>query len=118
MRSIVRSLLHRIGITEIAEAGGGKEALIHLSDPSIKFPDVIICDLHMDEMDGLQFCNSIRRNEKLRNRGVPILMLTGDQNQLLHEVSKQVGALSVLIKPVTAEELKDHITGAVGYSFA
>lgn len=117
MRSIVRSLLHGIGIEDIAEAGGGEEALDHLNDPHAKFPDVIICDLHMDKMDGLQFCNFVRRNEKLRNSGVPILMLTGDSDQLLHEVSRQVGAVSVLTKPITAEELKNQITEAVGYVF-
>ncbi len=116
MRSIVTALLHRIGIEDIAEAGDGEEALDHLQDLHAKFPDVIICDLHMDKMDGLEFCNFVRRNEKLRNSGVPILILTGDQDQFLHEVSRQVGAVSVLTKPITAEELKNQITGAVGYS--
>ncbi len=117
MRSIVRGLLHKIGIRNIAEAGGGEEALVQLRDPHAKFPDVIICDLHMDKMDGLEFCNFIRRNEKLRNSGVPVLMLTGDQDRLMHEVARQVGAMSVLTKPVTAQELKIEITEAVGYSF-
>ena len=71
----------------------------------------------MNKMDGLQFCNFVRRDEKLRISGVPILMLTGDRDQLLHEVSRQVGVVSVLTKPITAEELKNQITGAVGYSF-
>jgi CheY-like chemotaxis protein len=115
MRSIVRGLLQKIGIKDIAEAGGGKEALDHLQDPHANFPDVIICDLHMDEMDGLQFCNFIRRNEKLRNSGVPVVMLTGDRDTFLHDVSRQVGAMSVLTKPITAEELKSEITLAVGY---
>ncbi len=117
MRSIVRGLLHKIGIKDIAEAEDGEEALDHLQDRHARFPDVIICDLHMDKMDGLQFCNFIRRNEKLRNSGVPILMLTGDRDKFLHEVSRQVGAMSVLTKPITAEELKNKITEAVGYAF-
>ena len=68
-------------------------------------------------MDGLQFCNAVRRNKELRNTSVPILILTGDQDPLLREVSRQVGALSILTKPVTAEELKSQITSAVGYVF-
>ncbi len=117
MRSIVRSLLHRIGIEDIAEAENGKEALDRLHDSHAKFPDVIICDLHMNKMDGLQFCNFVRRDEKLRTSGVPILKLTGDRDQLLHEVARQVGVVSVLTKPITAEELKIQITRAVGFSF-
>ena len=116
MRSILRSLLKQIGVGNVEEAGGGEEAIGRLVNSQIKFPDLIICDLHMEKMDGLEFCNTVRRSEALRNRSVPILMLTGDRDDLLHEVSKQVGALSVLTKPITAEELKGHISTAVGYS--
>ena len=118
MRSILRGLLNRIGIKEIAEASSGQEGLDHLADPYAGFPDVVICDLHMEDTDGLQFCNAVRRNDALKNRGVPILMLTGDRDKLLHEVSKQVGALTVMHKPITAQELKEQITRAVGYVFA
>lgn len=117
MRSIVRGLLKAIGVTAIAEAESGEQGLEYLTDPGTRFPDVIICDLHMENMDGLQFCNAVRRNEDLRNCGVPILMLTGDRDRLLHEVSMQVGALTVLTKPITAEELGKQITAAVGYAF-
>lgn len=117
MRSIIRNLLHKVGIENIAEAENGKVALAYLRAPDIEFPDVVICDLHMDEMDGMQFCNSVRSDKNLRNHHVPILMLTGDLDKLLHEVSKQVGAMEVLIKPVTAEVLGKHIEKAVGYAF-
>ena len=69
-------------------------------------------------MDGMQFCNVVRNDKNLRNHHVPILMLTGDSDEVLHEVSKQVGAMEVLTKPVTAEELGKHIEKAVGYAFA
>lgn len=118
MRSIVRRLLHAIGIQDVAEADGGEEALDYLIDPHTRLPDVIICDLHMDRMDGLQFCNSLRRKEGLKNASVPVLILTGNRDRFVHEVTLQVGALSVLTKPVTADELKHEISEAVGYSLA
>lgn len=118
MRSIIKSLLHKIGIEDAAEAENGKVALEYLRAPDVEFPDVIICDLHMDEMDGMQFCNIVRNDKNLRNHGVPILMLTGDSDKMLHEVSKQVGAMSVLTKPVSSEILGKHIEKAVGYAFA
>lgn len=118
MRSIIKSLLHKIGIEDVAEAENGKVALAYLRAPDVEYPDVIICDLHMDEMDGMEFCNVVRNDKNLRNHGVPILMLTGDLDKLLHEVSRQVGAMSVLTKPVSAEELGHHIEKAVGYAFA
>ena len=117
MRSIVRRMLKAIGVAAIVEAESGERGLEYLTDPGARFPDVIICDLHMENMDGLQFCNAVRRNEDLRNCGVPILMLTGDHDRLLHEVSMQVGALTVLTKPINAEELGEQIIAAVGYVF-
>ena len=118
MRMIVKNLLRTIGIENVAEAENGKVALAYLRGSEVEYPDIIICDLHMDEMDGMQFCNIVRNDKNLRNHHVPILMLTGDLDQMLHEVSKQVGAMVVLTKPVTAEELGHHIEKAVGYAFA
>lgn len=118
MRSIVKSMLNSIGIKASTALPGGEEALAFLADPNTRFPDVIICDLHMENMDGLEFCNAVRRNRAYANRGVPILILTGDRDPLLHEVSKQVGAVTVLTKPVTIECLRSEIEAAVGYQFA
>ncbi len=117
MRSILRELLHQVGVTDVDEAADGEIALALISDPHADFPDLIICDLHMDNMDGMQFCNAVRRSEKLHNSGVPIIILTGDRDKLLHEVARQVGAVSVVTKPVTAEDLKSLIQDKVGFTF-
>ncbi|MCH9052038.1 MAG: response regulator [Proteobacteria bacterium] len=111
MRSIVRQLLSQIGIHDIHEARNGEEALKFLNQPSNENPDVIICDLYMDKMDGLEFCNQVRRDKE---HDIPIIILTGDSDALLHEVSKQVGAVAVLTKPVSAPELLVHIRTALG----
>lgn len=118
MRMIVKNLLRTIGIEQIAEAENGKVALAYLRSQDTEFPDVIICDLHMDQMDGMEFCNVVRSDKKLYNHHVPILVLTGDPDKMLHEVAEQVGAVSVLTKPVSAEELGRHIERALGYAFA
>ncbi len=118
MRSIIRGLLYQFGVEDIDEADGGEGALEFLLHPRSKFPDVIICDLHMGKMDGMQFCNAVRRNDNLRNRHVPIIILTGDQDSFMHEVVEQVGALKVVTKPVSADELRQHIGAAVGFSIA
>lgn len=111
MRSIVRQLLAQIGIEEIQEARNGEEALEFLNQPSNEDPDVIICDLHMDKMDGLEFCNLVRRDKE---HDIPIIILTGDSDEFLHEVTKQVGAVAVVMKPVSAPELLEHIQTALG----
>ncbi len=118
MRSIMRDLLHQVGIRHVDEAEDGAVALAFLRDRNKPFPDLIICDLHMEHMDGLEFCNAVRRDKELHNEYVPIIILTGDHDPLLHEVAEQVGAVSVVTKPITAEQLKDLVSDKVGFALA
>ncbi len=115
MRSIVRQLLGHVGISDVAEAEHGEQALAMIRGPRGVFPDVIICDLHINRMDGLEFCNRLRRSEDVRYRGIPILILTGDEDEMLHAVSRQVGASKILMKPVAANDLLAEIRAVVGF---
>ena len=116
MRSIVRRLLDQIGIRDIDEAEDGAEALEHLQDPEHSPPDLVICDLHMDKLDGMELLNLIRRGEGQVDKTIPFIILTGDSTKLVHEVARQLGATRVLTKPVTATDLWGHIQAAVGYA--
>ena len=118
MRSIIRTLLKQVGIGQVNDATNGEEALNWLKNSSAKYPDLIITDLHMDGMDGMELCNAIRRNEKLRSNLTPIIILTGDQDEMMHEVCRQLGAASGLTKPVTGQELLEEIQSVIGYTTA
>ena len=115
MRSIIKRLLRQGGITDVEEASDGEEALEILRKPRTKSFDLIISDLHMERIDGISMCNTIRRCEKIRDRSIPVVILTGDDDDLLHEVVQQVGAVCVLTKPVSASELFDGISSATGF---
>ena len=95
MRLIIRQLLGRVSINDIAEAENGEMAMAMLNAPASTMPDVIICDLHMDKMDGMEFCNRLRRSDDDRHRGIPILILTGEEDEMLHAVSRQIGRAHV-----------------------
>ena len=110
MRSILRQLLRQEGIEQVTEAENGRMAYDLLHDPETATPDVIVSELHMAEMDGLELVHQLRRE---KNR-TPVLILTGDETKLLHEVTEQVGANKVLLKPISATELSTEIHLAVG----
>ena len=112
MRSIIRGLLKDEGITDITEAADGAQAL-HLIENSETPPDVIICDLHMAGMDGLEFCQKVRLSKVEKVREVKIIILTGDSDSMMHDISSQVGALAVLSKPVSSTVLAAEIAKAV-----
>ncbi|MCH7944387.1 MAG: response regulator [Proteobacteria bacterium] len=115
MRAIIRQLLGRVGISNVSEAEHGEQALAMVRSPTADIPDVIICDLHMQTMDGMEFCNQLRRSEDARHRAIPILILTGDEDEMLHAVSRQVGAAKILMKPIAANDLLTEIRAVVGF---
>ena len=117
MRKIIARCLRAIGITDISDAANGAVALEWLAGAN-NDPDVIICDLHMDEMDGLEFCNRVRRGKGLRDNNIPILLLTGESDSMLLEVAQQVGVSNVLQKPISPPDLGAAIGAVVGFDIA
>ena len=113
MRSILRQLLAQIGIEDVIEAKNGEEALELIDRPETLEPDVIICDLHLDKLDGLELCNMFRLDKE---RVTPIIIVTGESDEFLHEVARQVGAVEVLTKPVSAPDLLVQIQTAIGFT--
>jgi len=116
MRKIIRQLLSQIGVHDVDDAADGEQALSILHNPTANKPDVVICDLHMEKMDGMDFCNHVRRDKNDDIRAIPIIILTGEQDTFVHDVTKQVGAATIMIKPVSAGELKTQIQAAVGFT--
>ena len=82
---------------EIVEATDGQAAQKKLSTN----PNLIIVDVMMEPMGGFAFIRAIQ------NQGVdvPIILVTGDQNNDLLEQSNRLGVSSVLIKPVKKDRL-------------
>ncbi|MBT4711036.1 MAG: response regulator [Alphaproteobacteria bacterium] len=115
MRSILRRLLNEIGIRDIIEGSSGEDALEKIQIPYEKAPDLVICDLYMEHMDGLEFSNLVRRQKVEKLAGIPILILTGEQDKMIVGVAKQAGATKVLSKPISAPELKIEISAAIGF---
>ena len=82
---------------DVVEATDGQAAEGQLSTN----PQLIIADVMMEPVGGFAFIRSIR------NKGVdvPVILVTGDQNNDLLEQSNKLGVASVLIKPVKKDRL-------------
>ncbi|MBD2043332.1 response regulator [Microcoleus sp. FACHB-672] len=107
-RSVITNLLEPIGF-EIAEAGNGQEGL----DKAAQFqPDVIITDLAMPGMDGLELTQQIRRVSHLKDAVIIVSsasVLKTDQHQSL-----EAGANDFLAKPVQAKDLLEKLQRHLG----
>jgi two-component system, chemotaxis family, chemotaxis protein CheY len=108
IRKILQRVLRQtdLPLGEIEEAGDGTEAVEILKDRSF---GLILTDINMPNMDGLQLLATIKEMKHLKN--VPVIMITteGGQGKVLEAV--QLGATGYVRKPFTAEQIKEKLTG-------
>jgi len=106
MRKIVERSLRQAGLDleNVVEAGNGAEALGVLRDNPV---DLILCDINMPVMDGLEFVRQIGTVETAK--GVPVVMITteGSENHVVQALS--AGARGYIRKPFTPDQVKEHV---------
>jgi two-component system response regulator CpxR len=95
-------LLNNKGFS-VYSAGNGREALdyLHRAEP----PGIILLDLRMPGMNGLQFLEQQRREATLAS--IPVVLLSGEVD--LHKIAASFGTASYLQKPVEFEGLLEVI---------
>jgi two-component system, chemotaxis family, chemotaxis protein CheY len=106
MRKIVERSLRQAGLSieQVFEAGNGAEALATVQANKL---DLILCDINMPVMDGLEFVKQLP-NIALA-KGVPVVMITteGSEGHVVQALS--AGASGYIRKPFTAEQVKEHV---------
>ena len=113
----INAVLARAALTKAGHnvhiVGNGKAAVDALGDPAQRF-DVVLMDLHMPTMDGLEAIGRIRRNEAERGLPpVPVLVLSADGQEETHQVVVGHGASGFLTKPVDPAALVLAVEGQV-----
>jgi len=110
MRVLLRSLLNSIGIREIHEAGNGVAALDVLKELKC---DLVLSDLAMKPMDGLEFTREIRLSKRSINPFMPIIMITGHTEKHRVEAARHAGVTEFLAKPITPHSLYSRLAEIV-----
>ncbi len=104
MRRIIKNLLHDLGYHHVTEADDGNTALPLLQGGGIDF---LITDWNMPGMPGLELLKAVRADEKLAK--LPVLMLTAEAKREQIIEAAQAGVNGYIIKPFTAETLKEKL---------
>ena len=106
MRKIVERSLRQAGleISQVLEAANGAEALGAVKEN--KF-DLILCDINMPVMDGLEFVKQLAGVENAK--GVPVVMITteGSEGHVVQALS--AGARGYIRKPFTPDQVKAQV---------
>jgi two-component system, OmpR family, alkaline phosphatase synthesis response regulator PhoP len=99
IRNLLRMYLVQAGY-EVIEAEDGETALRYVNgSPS---PDVIILDLMLPGLDGLEVCRKIRASDR---RNLPVLMLTARDDDVDKIVGLELGADDYITKPFNPREV-------------
>lgn len=107
MRRIVCTLLRSFGIRDLREAGSGEEGL---EETFARQPDVIVTDLRMPGMDGVEFVRRLRRTARPgHRRDVPVIMMTAYSERSKVEIARDGGLTEVVAKPLTSQALMSRL---------
>jgi len=110
IRKILQRVLRQtdLNLGEIKEAGDGTEAVEILRNRTF---GLILSDINMPQMDGLQLLARIKEMSHLKN--VPVIMITteGGQGKVMEAV--QLGATGYVRKPFTADQIKEKLAGVL-----
>ena len=109
MRSLVRSGLQALGVSQTAEAVDGEDALRRLMS---KPANLIISDYNMPKLDGLGLLRAVRAYAPLQKTA--FIMLTGRADKELVQRAVQFGVNNYLVKPFTVLTLKEKIEAVFG----
>ena len=99
IRKVVVYILKATGF-EMFQAASGAEAVRVAKEQT---PDLIILDLHLPDMEADQIAQQIRSVPVMQN--MPIIFLTGSDDDVILEKIKSVGAQGYIKKPFVADEL-------------
>jgi two-component system chemotaxis response regulator CheY len=101
-RSLIKKSLDVCGLatTRYLEASNGREALDILKNEAV---DLVLTDVNMPEMDGVNLLRRIKSSPKLFD--VPVVVITSLKNRTAEQILKREQAVAVLGKPLSIPEV-------------
>ena len=108
MRMMIKSVLREYGIIDVHEAADGEKAVDMIGAGRF---DLIICDWDMPRMNGLEFLQHVRGDEKIRD--LPFIMLTANFDREHVSQAIEAGVNDYLAKPFKPADLMRKIERAI-----
>ncbi|VAW73285.1 Chemotaxis regulator - transmits chemoreceptor signals to flagellar motor components CheY [hydrothermal vent metagenome] len=104
MRRIIKNLLRDLGFSNTDEADDGNTGLPKLQSGNFDF---LVTDWNMPGMTGIDLLRAVRADERLKE--LPVLMVTAEAKKEQIILAAQEGVNGYIVKPFTAQTLKEKI---------
>jgi two-component system chemotaxis response regulator CheY len=114
IRKILNRVLRQAGmaIETILEAGDGQEALAVIAQHRV---DLVISDINMPKMDGLQLLAYLKASRQWQS--IPVVMITTEGGETKIAEAVRLGAAGYVLKPFTADQIKEKLVGILRPAF-
>ena len=108
MRTVIKKTVSLSGfeIGECWEAVDGQAALEALND---RWVDIILTDLNMPRMNGLELLRALKQNENYRH--IPVVLITTEGSEERIQEARALGISGYIQKPFYPETIRDTLTG-------
>jgi len=106
MRVLLTEILRAIGVRAVLEAEDGAEALTLMRAHPI---DIVMTDLAMTPLDGIDFVRRLRNAPDSPNQLTPVIMVTGHSTSRRVTEARDAGVNEFLAKPVTARGVLERV---------
>jgi len=107
-RSLIVMMLRKLQALKIHEARNGVDALKQTTG-KIGGVDIVLADLNMPKMNGLELLKAVRTGQACVDRAVPFAILTGHSDTEYVSIAMYLDVDCFMIKPVTVEVLQDRL---------
>ena len=107
MRMMIKDILTKNGYNVVGEAENGLKAVEKYSETK---PDLVLMDITMPEMDGIQALKNIKEQDP----GATVIMCSAMGQQAMVIESIQTGAKDFIVKPFQADRVIEAVKKVVG----
>ena len=112
---VVTAAITELGFKNpIRSLTGAKSAMDFLGSTT-DIPFIILCDIRMVEMNGLEFRNAVNQNDYLCKKSIPFIFLTAAVSQEIVNIAYDLTVQGFIIKPRTFEDLKSKLHTVLNY---
>ena len=112
MRVLLAEILKAVGVKHIFEASDGAQGLKLLRGQRV---DIIITDLSMKPLDGIDFVRLLRNSPDSPDQMCPVIMITGHSTLQRVHAARNAGVNEFLAKPLTARGVVERISQIIDH---
>ena len=110
MRLLLGEILRALGVRQLYEASDGAQGLQMMKSHPV---DIVMTDLSMQPMDGIDFVRLLRNSPDSPNQMCPVIMITGHSTMQRVNEARNAGVNEFLAKPLTARGVIERLDRVV-----